>query len=548
MNNANIFNLLFQKKLQFLFLFYIVLLLPVLSLLAENITIVDSLTLIVVNCILFISISLLLLFVKPKWEKLVYALLFIVAYLPESIYISYLLFAHVLLQGNSVISLFETNPEESKEFLAHYFNPWIIVGFLLYIFFCFFVILKMRRVEPIKIRFHKKLFISTLSVFLLVTVIPVFSKSVYFVDFYSLFVHYKIRLHDEEKAIRERQNITYSVESINGEKPKTIVFVIGESLTRTHMSLYGYKRQTNPLLTSLGDSLIVYKDVLSPQVHTIPVLRSLMSMSNEENPENLVEKPSLIELFNRANYDTFFISTQPFGGTYKTSYDALLNLAQHKYDLSIEKQPDEIILPRFKKILEADSQGKNKLIVIHLIGNHMAYEFRYTPSYNRFNNSKDSLYVETSFRDKKAITMIDKYDNSVLYNDRLIYDIIKSLQNNSKTESAMIYISDHGEEIYDIRNFAGHAYEKVSTYMAEIPFLVWLSPDYKKNRVDLNFDPQIPYSTQDIIYSISDLANLKYQDYDDTKSVFSKQFKPKERLIGTLTYDEVKELESKYKH
>lgn len=540
-------NLLLKKKLQFFFLFYLVLLLPVLTPMAENLGRKEVITLIAVNSVLFISIFILLLFVRPRWEKMIYTALFIIAYLPGSIYISYLLFAHVLLQGNSVISLFETNPAESKEFLAHYFNPWIIVAFVVYIFFCFFIIWRMKSVHPIKINQHKTLFISSLIVTLAILLTPALSKPVYFINSYRLFFSYKMRLKKEECDINKRQSIPYTVHSIDSVSPRTIVLVIGESLTRRHMSLYGYPRKTNPKLESLGDSLLVYKDVLSPQVHTIPVLRSILSMADKDNPRYITEKPSLIELFNRAGYKTYFISTQPFGGNYKTSYDALLNLAQYKCDLSIENQPDEIILPKFKELLKDKSPKDNKLIIIHLIGNHMAYEFRYTPSFNVFDNSKDHLIKETPFRDKKAVHTIDKYDNSVLYNDNLIYQLIKTLQNQKDSESALVYLSDHGEEVYDIRKFSGHAYEKISTYMCEIPFIVWLSPNYREARKDLDFTPNRPYSSGDVIFSISDLANIKYKDYNDAKSIFSKNYIPQKRYIGDMTYDEVKQREANYK-
>ncbi|SHE55753.1 heptose-I-phosphate ethanolaminephosphotransferase [Dysgonomonas macrotermitis] len=544
----SVLKILVKKKLQFFFLFYLVLLLPVLSPLAENLTKQDVLWLISANCILFIAILILLLFASPRWEKRIYTGIFVIAYLPGSIYISYLLFAHVLLQGNSIISLFETNPTESKEFLAHYFNPWIIVGFVVYIFLCFFIIWKMRAVPRIKIKEHKALFVSALVGVILFLVVPPLSKPVYFIQFYKLFVHYKIRLDKEEKAIIARQSQAYVVNDIDSAYQKTIVLVIGESLTRTHMSLYGYPRETNPRLASLGDSLLVYKDVLSPQVHTIPVLRSVMTMADRNNPNNITQKPSLIELFNRAGYKTYFISTQPFGGNFKTSYDALLNLSQYSCDLSIENQPDEIVLPKFEEVLKQQTSAKqNKLIIIHLIGNHMAYEFRYTPSFNVFNNNKDHMIKETEYRDKQAIHTIDKYDNSVLYNDDLVYKLIKTLQNKQKGESALIYFSDHGEEIYDMRNFSGHAYEKISTYMCEVPFVVWLSSNYRNMRSDLSIVPERPYSTGDVIFSISDLANLKYEDYDDTKSIFSKNFVPTERYIGNKTYDEVKALQKNYK-
>lgn len=534
------FNGLYGKKLQVFFLFYMIMFLPILTILAQNLSYRSVLVTILINTILFISIGILLLFCKTATQKIIFSGLFVISYLPNAIYTSYLLFAHVLLQKNSVISLFETNPEESKEFLVHYFNPWIIVGCVVYILLCFLIIWKMRAGKPLKIKEHKIAFFSALISLVLIITLPVLSKSVHFVHFYKLFVDYKIRLNKEENIISERQTLAYEVNNTHEDTiPKTIVVVIGESLTRQHMSLYGYPRNTNPKLSALGDSLLVYKDVVSPQVHTIPVLRSVLTLTDKHNSDNITDKPSMFELFNRAGYDTYFISNQPFGGNFKTSYDVLLNLAKNHSSLAPEKQSDEIIFPTFKNILTKDS-GKNKLILIHLIGNHMAYEFRYTPSFNIFNNEKDHVVKETKFRDKKAIHTIDKYDNSILYNDFIISRLIEFLSQYTNQNTALVYFSDHGEEVYTTREFAGHAYEKVSASMCEIPFLVWMSPYFKKQREDLILDTNRSYSTSDFLFSLSDLAGLQYWDYDDKRSIFSMHFEPRERYLGYLTYEEVK--------
>lgn len=151
-------NALYGKKLQIFFLFYMIMFLPLLSPLAQNLSYKNVSIIIIINSILFISIGILLLFCKSRTQKLVFSGLFIISYLPNTIYTSYLLFAHVLLQKDSVISLFETNPEESKEFLVHYFNPWIIVGCVVYILLCFLIIWKMRVGKPLRIKEHKVAF------------------------------------------------------------------------------------------------------------------------------------------------------------------------------------------------------------------------------------------------------------------------------------------------------------------------------------------------------------------------------------------------------
>lgn len=400
----------------------------------------------------------------------------------------------------------------------------------------------MKTNKRLKIKENKPAFFISLSVLLLIVCSPQLSRAVYFIDFYKLFASYKIRLCKETKIISKRMEYKYEVRNITDDtEPKTIVVIIGESLTRTHMSLYGYKRDTNPLLKSLGESLFVYSDVISPQVHTIPVMRDLLTLSDKDHPKYITEKPSMFELFNRAGYETFFISNQPFAGSFSTSYDALLKLSENIYDLSAEKQTDEIVLSVLKEITDK-SGTKNKLILVHLIGNHMAYEFRYTLPFKHFDNSKDNKIELTEFRNTETLHTIDKYDNSVLYNDFVVYSIIKAFKEKNTGNTAVIYFSDHGEEVYDFRNFAGHAYEKVSSFMCEIPFILWLSSGYLKDRTDIDIDTTRPYSTVDFLYGLSNLAGIDFVDYDAEKSIFSKTFVSRERYVGNYTYKEVKDM------
>lgn len=536
-----VFGILKQKKLQFFFLFYILLLLPILSPIAENLTIIDKFAIFAVCGLLFIAISIISVFMSSKSERIIYSLLLIVSIIPGAIFLAYLLFAHVLLEQNSVTSLFETNPEESKEFVAYYLSIWVIVGVLIYTAIPVIMLSRMKSFKRLKIKNHKWIFY--LSLLIIITIVSVgrISRSVYFINFYKTFISYKIRTSCEIKTINARQNKDFEVRVAHEDTiPQTIIVVIGESLNRNHLSLYGYKRNTNPLLSKRIDScLYVYKDILSPQVHTIPVMRSVLSMAEEEHPEYFTEKPSLFELFNRAGYNTYLISNQGFSDKYYSSFDILLSIAQNKYNLAPLKQHDDIIQNRLDSILRTDT-GNNKLILIHLIGNHMAYEFRYPKEYIVFDNKKDGLVADAPFRDSNAKKMIDKYDNSVLYNDFIINSIISSLEKQGNQRSAMIYFSDHGEEVYDYREFAGHAYEKVSPAMCEVPFMIWTSKAYKANRPDLIFDTSRPYSTADFIYSVSDIGGLSYDGADSTRSIFSKEFTPRKRLIGEKNYEEVK--------
>jgi heptose-I-phosphate ethanolaminephosphotransferase len=119
--------------------------------------------------------------------------------------------------------------------------------------------------------------------------------------------------------------------------------------------------------------------------------------------------------------------------------------------------------------------------------------------------------------------------------------LIDLLNREGGENAAMVYFSDHGEELYDYRKFAGHAYEKVSVWMCEVPFVVWMTARFKNERSDLVFDIKRPYSTTDFVFSISDLAGLDFPDYEDSRSIFSSQFIPRKRWVGDIPYKKLKE-------
>ena len=213
----------------------------------------------------------------------------------------------------------------------------------------------------------------------------------------------------------------------------------------------------------------------------------------------------------------------------------MLKQAGHIYDLSKTDEPDGVLLRTLEQTLKADR--RRKLIVVHLMGSHTAYKFRYPVAFAHFSRSEA--------KPSGVEEIIDQYDNSVRYNDFLIASMLDMLTGQPE-HSAMLYFSDHGEEVYDCRDFAGHAYEKVSRYMCEVPFIVWLPGDYRKKRKDLVFDEERPCSTADLLYGLSDLAKLSYEGYDCTRSLFSPQFVVRDRFVGEMTYENILQNTLKY--
>lgn len=309
------------------------------------------------------------------------------------------------------------------------------------------------------------------------------------------------------------------------------VLILGESTSRTHMGLYGYKRDTNPKLSKMRDELYIFRDVISPHSHTIPIIKKVFTFSNSEN-ENIDSK-SLIQYLRKAGYKTYWISNQYKG-------DAFVDLIAESSDVTFFVNKKENYIG--KKCLDSNvflplsialkENVKKKFIVIHLLGTHGNYRERYPSSFMKFTSSLR--------QNKDWSWMLNEYDNAVLYNDYIVSTIIKKIKKEGVL-STVLYFSDHGEDVYEVGDFALHT-ESLATYpMFTIPFILWLSPQYKKaNReVSSNLNTYLDrkYMTDDVIHSIFELLNIQTAHYKESKSIFNKKFEYRKRKIGKLDFD-----------
>lgn len=105
---------------------------------------------------------------------------------------------------------------------------------------------------------------------------------------------------------------------ISNDKKETYVLIIGESTTKTHMGIYGYDRNTTPLLKRRKNGIVIYNSVTTPHTHTIEALNEVLTVSDSEDRNDRYNR-TLIQLMNSSDFKTYFISNQKPIGIYETS-------------------------------------------------------------------------------------------------------------------------------------------------------------------------------------------------------------------------------------
>ena len=412
---------------------------------------------------------------------------------------------HSPLDANAIRLLLQIDLAESIEFLIEYcviFLPAVFVA----ICFCLFykglgLYGTQERIDPIK-----ALGANTLLLVLAVGSCFI-SKTNYL---------YEVKLSWEESVAKqkiadahvpiEQWKLRSSELPIDG----VYILVIGESHNRSHMSAYGYKRETSPFLELMMQekpyNVVLFERSYSADNETNPALRMSLSAMNQYNDIPFAYAPTIVDAVKANNFDAYWISNHSQYPWVDTELGFISSQADFNaftsHDLKTIKNPhDEAVLPYLDEIRNM----RKGLIVVHLYGSHYRYESRYPKSFE--------IYKEHNRN--------DYYDNSVLYNDNIIKSIYEIFKDNPNF-NALVYFADHGTAIDEsIR------YNLFDRSTVEIPMYILMSDRYlgllESNTINaLRSNAKKPI-TNDLIYNLMlSLMYIKqpsyYEPYNDPLS------------------------------
>lgn len=265
---------------------------------------------------------------------------------------------------------------------------------------------------------------------------------------YSDFIAAQVLKKDIDGIINTKVN--YNL--INtGEQPiENIVVLVGESVRKQNMSLYGYQRETTPNEVAERNNMLLYQNAYSPAAITNMSVPIVLSNINIDNYQKELKKlgDNIVNAANHSGYNTFWYSTQ--GGAH-----GITAIATYSKNKKFLNGYDEAVIPYLKEALK-DSSPK-KLIVLHINGSHPYACDKYPPKEAVWEGGIDECY-----------------DNSIRYTDKIIGQIFELLKNKN---SALVYFSDHGQikenEIYK------HGDYKEAV---QVPYFVWFSPSIKTDK------------------------------------------------------------------
>lgn len=460
---------------------------------------------------------------------------------------SYYYIFNVDISPSAIYVLLETNNIEAKEFLSFYLDAYLIVyGLFLLLLVIISVLANNKKLLYVKKSVFgiKPMVLSLIIVLLVLKVSSLRHQNLPYLLIKSFYVVYYESGVVNANAYKNETGIFNNTKTTNNNKNKLYVVIIGESTTNNNMSLYCYNRKTNPLL-SKQKGLSVFKDVISPHAGTTASITKAFSLQNYE--ESSTNQGSIIQLLNAADFETYWVSNQQPVGFAETEITKLVYACKNKFYLNTEDTEelnlyDDVIFNKIDDIINHDVDT-NKVLFIHLKGTHFYYENKYPDTFNIFKGKPKTKIA----KHKNEYETINAYDNAVLYNDFIVNTIIDKIKN-QHSESFVLYFSDHGEEVYHTIKFAGHNDDVGTLPMFQIPFLLWQSDTYKQNN-SVEIKLERPYMTDDLFHSIAHLSGVKSKYVNLEKSIFSKSFKKRKRIIlNTKDYDSLYAIENKNKN
>lgn len=306
---------------------------------------------------------------------------------------------------------------------------------------------------------------------------------------------------------RNQKEILLPDAQFTTESNDVCVLIIGESARQKNFSLYGYQRETNPLLAT--EDIKTYK-ALSAATFTTAAVKAIL---DHKPTDKLYE--ILPNYLYRNGADVVWHSFN-WG-------EPPLHIEKYKNHKELAKQYpdsdaryDELLLKGLKEEILACNK-KKQLIVLHLSTSHgPTYNKKYPAEFELFTPACNSVEISTA--DKQEL--LNAYDNTILYTDYLLHSTIEILKQIPDRRCCMIFVSDHGESLGEGNLFMHGIPKKIAPKeQIEIPFIVW------QNDSNTHFKELSEVGQYHIFHSVMNYLGIHSAIYNEDMNIFERRFK-----------------------
>ncbi len=302
-----------------------------------------------------------------------------------------------------------------------------------------------------------------------------------------------------------------AVDAVNVGEPRhheLIIMVVGETARFDRFSLNGYHRLTNPRLSK--ETVLSFKQVTSCGTSTavsVPCMFSLLTRKqydeekalHMENALDVLQAHGVSVLWRDNNSDSKGVALRvPYEDFKSPIHNPVCNDNECR-DIGMLSGLDKFV---------AKNKDKDILIVLHQMGNHgPEYYRRYPDEFKRF-----TPVCKTGRLSECTQEEIDNsYDNAILYTDYFLSEVIQFLKKyDTQRETAMLYVSDHGESLGEHGIYLHAApYMIAPQQQTHVPAILWLGQHFDYQLSQVTPYENYPLSHDDVFCTLLTAYELK---------------------------------------
>ena len=371
---------------------------------------------------------------------------------------------HATITPMIIDATLHTNTREIADLVTWQLFVWIFLNLLISIIF---VIWRLHIPNPNRSWLH-----AAITLLLLLAYYngnPRLHKSInqrYPYNIVSSFAEY---IHQQKQRQENRRILPYKV--VQKTDSLDIVFILGEAVRADHLQLNGYERQTTPCL-SAHKNIVSFPHIYSTYTHTSASVPFIVSPADSLHTDRVATHCSFIRILDEIGFKSAWISNQDMGQTYVSfmyEADTMIFPNASKSVFVFDPWYDEQLLPPLDTFLSMYST--KRLIVLHTIGSHWNYNEHVPPQWQIFR----PLTTERIITGNSIEQICNSYDNTVLYMDYFVNEVIKRFETRS---AILIYLSDHGEALGENGVYM-HATN--STALHHPACFIWYSDAYSQH-------------------------------------------------------------------
>ena len=439
----------------------------------------------------------------------------------------------VVIDDDMIRNMIQTNLNESIDLLT---LKQIIYFLFLGIIPSYFIYKTDIKYKNLKLELLSKAKIIFLALLVIIACVMIFSK------------HYTSFLR-EHKSLRYSINPTYWIYSIgkyinltfsSGEiiikqigldakiitkskQNKIVIMVLGEAARADHFSINGYDKETNPLLKQ--EDIINFENFYSCATSTAQSVPCMFSIFNRDDYsyKKGISNENVLDVLNHTNNISILWrdnNSNSKGVALRVPYQDYKTPKNNTICIDGECRDEGMIIGLDKYIEQ--NKKKDILIILHQMGNHgPAYYKRYTKGFEKFKPICKTNQLELCTQNEIS----NAYDNAILYTDYFLSKTINFLKKYDKThETAMIYMSDHGESLGENGIYLhGLPYFMAPDAQTHIASLMWFGTEISKDidieNIKKNRNKE--YTHDNLFHTLLSLFEVETKVYDRNMDILN---------------------------